>query len=1000
VNTPRTTIKRILIADDRDDNRYYLKVLLEGNGFQVTAVCNGEEVLDKLRSEKFDAVISDILMPGMDGFRLCRTIKEDPALSDIPFIFYSASYTEEKDREFGLSLGADEYISKPVEPDDFIRTIRSVFERREAEKPAHHDQHPPDNLSFYSTYADTLGRKLDRKVVESEQHRRAARFSEEKYLLFLKNLQGIGYLVHVGEFIPVIFEGQVSEISGYEAEDFLSGRVRWQDIIHPDDIGEYLKQAPSSFVSSGSRFSMEYRIVHKSGDIRWLHETATCLPDLPDDSRLIQGAIYDVSREKLAEEELRKSEEHYRMLYEMMAEGIVFQDKSGSVIRANPSAERILGLTLDQIRGRTSMDPRWRCIHEDGSPFPGEDHPAMVSLRTGERNQQIMGVFNPSEAKYHWIQVNSVPRFMNGEDAPYEVFTTFEDITQTKEAADHIDHLNRVLKAIRMVNLLITTETRKEILLYKVCSFLAQGGGYAGVWIILDSDTEVRVFQETDGASACGNHPELNISAEQIRSWIPSAGIRESEVLVREIMITMQEEGTNPSREGFGVMIAAVSPDNGESGFICACMPGQYLHDPEEKGVFLEIARDIGFALNHITVVQREESARNALQAREKQYRELVETISDTLFTISVSGVITYMSPAIQSVAGLDPSHYSGSDFLQFIHPEDRDSIAGSFSRILQDQTLSIEFRSLDSQNRVHHLRVKAAPVRADGKVVGISGVLSDISAWKESENIKAERMKEVEALLTLHLLMSGSEEVIFSYALEAAIDITKSSSGFVGLVHTGGKELEFQTWSPDVMKACLVRGHPHHSFTTSDGILSRCISTREPVILNEMPSESYTGRFPEGHIPISRFLVVPILAGDQVAAIIAVANRPDAYTNIHVKAVTTLGNTLWEIIHAKRSDKEIQRALTQIAQNMEQLATLNDEIRNPLTIISLISDMTDDESKTKLIEAVQVIDDIVKRLDMGWIQSEKVRNFLIKHYQFTKGELETGILDSSNREK
>jgi PAS domain-containing protein len=78
-------------------------------------------------------------------------------------------------------------------------------------------------------------------------------------------------------------------------------------------------------------------------------------------------------REKAeAAEVLRESQEKSRTLFQTMAQGVVFQDADGKIVSANPAAERILGLSLDQLQGRTSVDPRWRAIHEDGSDFPGE----------------------------------------------------------------------------------------------------------------------------------------------------------------------------------------------------------------------------------------------------------------------------------------------------------------------------------------------------------------------------------------------------------------------------------------------------------------------------------------------------------------------------------------------------------------------------------------------------------------------------------------------------
>jgi len=131
---------------------------------------------------------------------------------------------------------------------------------------------------------------------------------------------------------------------------------------------------------------------------------------------------------------LIESKENYRLLFETMAQGVVFQSLSGEITSANPTAERLLGLSHDQLLGRTSVDPCWHAVYSDGSPFPGEEHPSMVALRTGKAvHNVIMGVFNPRDDDYRWILVNAIPQFSPGESKPYQVYTTFSDVTELKK---------------------------------------------------------------------------------------------------------------------------------------------------------------------------------------------------------------------------------------------------------------------------------------------------------------------------------------------------------------------------------------------------------------------------------------------------------------------------------------------------------------------------------------------------------------------------------------
>jgi PAS domain S-box-containing protein len=151
-------------------------------------------------------------------------------------------------------------------------------------------------------------------------------------------------------------------------------------------------------------------------------------------------AVYDdVTRRKQVEMELLHSEKKYRTLFETMAQGVVYQDPEGAIISANPAAERILGLSQDQMQGRTSMDPQWKAVDEDKNELPGERHPAMVALQTGKPVVDfVQGIFNPQINEYVWIIVNSMPQFAEHTNEILQVYSTFLDITERKRAEESL----------------------------------------------------------------------------------------------------------------------------------------------------------------------------------------------------------------------------------------------------------------------------------------------------------------------------------------------------------------------------------------------------------------------------------------------------------------------------------------------------------------------------------------------------------------------------------
>jgi len=144
-------------------------------------------------------------------------------------------------------------------------------------------------------------------------------------------------------------------------------------------------------------------------------------------------ALMDITAQKKAEIKQRETERQYRALFETMAQGVVYQDSDGKIISANPSAEKILGLPIEQMLGRTPKELNWKNVHEDESDFPEETHPSMVALRTGEVVERVtMGFYSPQTGKYSWLNVTAVPQFKKGQERPYQVFMTFSDITYMK----------------------------------------------------------------------------------------------------------------------------------------------------------------------------------------------------------------------------------------------------------------------------------------------------------------------------------------------------------------------------------------------------------------------------------------------------------------------------------------------------------------------------------------------------------------------------------------
>ncbi len=221
------------------------------------------------------------------------------------------------------------------------------------------------------------------------------------------------------------------EFVGFQPEG-LDQRT-WQDLNVSAEIKEiFVKQLEEALVSQKSH-TFEFTVNNNSSTRffeAYLSPFETGNPAVTH----IASTVREVTSRRNVEEALKASEQRYRSIVEVLDEGIVIQDHQGRVTGCNRSAERLLGLTVDESLGKIFVDTQHLAIREDGSPFPHEEHPAMLALRTGKaQNKVIMGVKFPSQ-EMRWLLVNAQPLMKNNQASPYAVVSSYVDITPNKMA--------------------------------------------------------------------------------------------------------------------------------------------------------------------------------------------------------------------------------------------------------------------------------------------------------------------------------------------------------------------------------------------------------------------------------------------------------------------------------------------------------------------------------------------------------------------------------------
>ncbi|MGD2085371.1 MAG: PAS domain S-box protein [Candidatus Aminicenantes bacterium] len=180
---------KTMIVDDQEENLHLLNKLFKRSGFQVVSARNGKDALKKLQGEDFQIIISDILMPVMDGFQLCHAVKADEKFRHIPFVFYTAAYTEKEDEDLGLKIGADKFIRNPVLHEEFVEMIKQLIREKE-KSPINPDRKAPENdQEVLKLYNERLVNKLEEKMIRLEEEARKRQQAEANLKTYYNQLE-------------------------------------------------------------------------------------------------------------------------------------------------------------------------------------------------------------------------------------------------------------------------------------------------------------------------------------------------------------------------------------------------------------------------------------------------------------------------------------------------------------------------------------------------------------------------------------------------------------------------------------------------------------------------------------------------------------------------------------------------------------------------------------------------------------------------------------------
>ncbi|MBN1604179.1 MAG: response regulator [Chitinispirillaceae bacterium] len=333
---------KVLIVDDKPENLYLLQAMLDINGFKTVAAKNGVEALGLMRNDPPDFIISDILMPVMDGFTLCHECKKDKKLKNIPFVFYTATYTDPKDEEYALSLGADLFILKPQEPEDFVKKIERILNDVKKSKFKSKKVRLLPKSVILKEYNETLIRKLEDKMVQTARAEKELLEKEKRLISLYENVNEIIFFLDIEAEDKYRF--QVVNTA------FLKATGLKEDQVVGKLVNEVIPEPSLSLVLANYRKAIkdrksvqweevtEYPSGKKTG-----HVTITPIFDEQGTCSYLVGTVYDITERVMAFVNLEKSKKNLEDYFENDISADYLVSADGEIFSCNRTFLEMFG---------------------------------------------------------------------------------------------------------------------------------------------------------------------------------------------------------------------------------------------------------------------------------------------------------------------------------------------------------------------------------------------------------------------------------------------------------------------------------------------------------------------------------------------------------------------------------------------------------------------------------------------------------------------------------
>ena len=398
-------------------------------------------------------------------------------------------------------------------------------------------------------------------------------------------------------------------------------RTLW-DLIDPQDLPG-LQTAIAQSAQSLQPWVWMGSVTTPSGRRKWMQGSGQ--PRRQANGNTVwDSLLVDLLPSAVSERALRLNELRLRSLLDNISCGVIVHSHDHTIIDANPAACRITGLSLEQMRGRSLIDPYWQLLEEDGSPMPLERFPVSQVMAKGcAVNKLILGIRRPDLPHPLWVQVDAYPLVVEQQQIS-QIVVTFAEITELKQAEDRSRRLNRSLRVLSSCHFDLLNALDESAYLEQVCHAVTAAGDFLLACVILanrDAEKSARVAAQAGPATDYLQGIELSWDGEQAIGRGPfGAAVRTGRTQVNQDWLTaevVRPWSDKASHHGFqSSIVLPLTVANEVIGAIGLYAAEPTAFNPEEVPPLEELARNVSAAIEAIRTRKQRDLAEVANRAK------------------------------------------------------------------------------------------------------------------------------------------------------------------------------------------------------------------------------------------------------------------------------------------------------------------------------------------------------------------------------------------------